>query len=323
MPGELANDGSDPAQIPSLDRGLVGPVNFTLKQLNYFVVVAELGSVTKASRKVNVSQPSISAALAHLEAVFDTKLFVRHHARGLSMTPAGRQLLGQAKRFLAQAENLNQFASELTMGLGGTLDMACLLTLAPVVLPSVFKVLRQDYPALKMKCHELNIRAILEGLRSGEFELAITYDLNLEEDIAFNPVAAFPAYAIFPEDHRLAQGPQVSLTQLANEPMVLLDLPHTRDYFQSIFLQKDIEPNIVYRTRSPTMVMGMVAAGFGFSLLNARPKTRQTLGGGAYKAVDLAEEFSPLNMGIAHLKTHTLSKSALAFAEEFTKQTRT
>lgn len=295
-------------------------MNFTLKQLRYFVIVAELNSVTKAARKVNVSQPSISAALAHLEAVFDTRLFVRHHARGLSMTPSGRKLVAQAKRLLAQAESLDQFGSELTHGLSGTLDMACLLTLAPVVLPSVFSTLKRDFPALKVKCHELHIRAILEGLRHGEFELAVTYDLNLEEDIAFSPIEAFPTYAIFPEDHHLAQKAKISLAQLADEPMVLLDLPHTRDYFQSIFLQRNIEPNIVYRTRSPTMVMGMVAAGFGFSLLNARPKTQQTLGGGAYKVVELNENFLPLKMGVARLKIHAPSRVGQVFEEEFTKQ---
>ena len=57
-------------------------MNFTLKHLRYFVAAGETGSVTKAAEAVHVSQPSISAAIAHLEAVFGLQLFIRHHAQG-------------------------------------------------------------------------------------------------------------------------------------------------------------------------------------------------------------------------------------------------
>ncbi|MDX1575667.1 MAG: LysR family transcriptional regulator, partial [Kiloniellales bacterium] len=79
-------------------------MTYTLKQLRYFAAAGETGSVTKAAALVHVSQPSISAAIAHLEQVFGLQLFIRHHAHGLSLTPAGRRLLGEAKRLLDQAE---------------------------------------------------------------------------------------------------------------------------------------------------------------------------------------------------------------------------
>jgi len=60
---------------------------FTLKQLEYFVAAGERGSITFAAEKVNISQPSISAAITHLEAEFGVQLFIRHHAQGLSLTP--------------------------------------------------------------------------------------------------------------------------------------------------------------------------------------------------------------------------------------------
>lgn len=294
-------------------------MRFTLKQMQYFILVAEHGSVTKAAARANVSQPSVSAALSQLEQTFATRLFVRHHARGLTMTPAGRQLAAQTKRFLAQADNLEHFAGSLTTGLGGRLDIACLLTLAPLVLPSVISTLKLDYPGVKLKCRELDIRGILSGLRDGEYELAVTYDLNLEEDIEFTPVGTFPPYAIFPPEHPLAGKGEVRLADLHGQPMVLLDLPRTRDYFRSVFSQHGVEPEIVYRTRSPTMVMGLVAGGLGFSLLNARPKTQQALGGGTYKIAELTDELPPLTMGIAELKSHNRSRAAETFMAEFTR----
>ena len=64
------------------------PMNYTLKQLRYFAAAGETGSVTKAAALVHVSQPSISAAVAHLEQVFGLKLFIRHHAQGGGTTDA-------------------------------------------------------------------------------------------------------------------------------------------------------------------------------------------------------------------------------------------
>lgn len=68
-------------------------MRFTLKQIEYFVAAAETGSITAASRRVHISQPSISAAIAQLEAVFGITLFIRHHAAGLSLTQEGHSFL--------------------------------------------------------------------------------------------------------------------------------------------------------------------------------------------------------------------------------------
>ena len=68
-------------------------MRYTLRQIEYFIATAETGSITLASERVNISQPSISTAIAHLEEELGTQLFVRRHAQGLSLTSAGRLLL--------------------------------------------------------------------------------------------------------------------------------------------------------------------------------------------------------------------------------------
>ena len=81
-------------------------MRFTLRHLEYFVAAGETGSVTLASERINISQPSISTAISHLETELGVQLFVRHHAQGLSLTPAGHRLLREAKGLLDQAHNL-------------------------------------------------------------------------------------------------------------------------------------------------------------------------------------------------------------------------
>ena len=289
-------------------------MKYTLKHLHYFAAAGETCSVTKAAGRVHVSQPSISAAIAHLEGVFGLQLFIRHHAQGLSLTPAGRRLLGETKRLLTQAESLHQYASELGESLSGHLDVGCFITLAPILMPSLIKDFCALYPDLRLRCHEVHQEDLLDGLTRGRFEVALAYDLHMSADFDFDPVASFPAYVILPPDHPLAGRAEVSLRQLVDEPMILLDLPHSREYFQSIFLSLGIEPRIEHWTASPHMVRGLVANGFGYSLLNARLHNDQALDGKKFAAIPLSDKVRPLRLGVVTLARARLTRVATAFA---------
>ena len=90
------------------------PIRFSLRQLEYLVVVGECGTIARAAERVNVSSPSISTAISQLEAEFGLPLFVRKHAHGLSLTPGGRQFVEQARVVLAEAARLNDLAIAIT-----------------------------------------------------------------------------------------------------------------------------------------------------------------------------------------------------------------
>ncbi len=290
-------------------------MNYTLKHLRYFVATGETGSVTKAAEQVHVSQPSISAAIAHLEAVFGLQLFIRHHAQGLSLTPSGRRIFGESKRLLNQAEGLHQYASELGESLTGQLDVGCFTTLAPILMPSLIKDFCTRYPEVRVRCHEIHQEELLDGLLHGRFEVALAYDLHLTADFDFDPIASFPPYAIVPPDHPLANRKRVSIKALIEEPMILLDLPHSREYFQSIFLSLGLEPKIEHRSASPHMVRGLVANGFGYSLLNAPLSNDQALDGRHFAAIPLSDKIRPLSLGIVRPAQSRHTRATAAFAE--------
>ena len=77
-------------------------MNYTLKQIAYFAAAAEAGNVSAAAARLNVSQPSISAAIAALETEFGVTLFQRRHAKGVDLTPAGQRLFAAARALLAR-----------------------------------------------------------------------------------------------------------------------------------------------------------------------------------------------------------------------------
>ncbi|MBN35691.1 MAG: LysR family transcriptional regulator [Rhodospirillaceae bacterium] len=290
-------------------------INYTLKHLRYFAAAADVGSVTGAAETCHVSQPSVSAAIAHLEDVFGVQLFVRHHAQGLSLTPAGRRLHASSRNLLNHAEELSQDAEGLAESLEGDLDVGCFVTFAPIVLPGLLRLVGQEHPAIRVRPHELDLRAVQDGLRRGRFELALTYDLNLAPDIDFEAVVTVPLYAALPADHRLAQRSEVSLADLEGEALVLLGLPDSRDHFLSVFSEANIEPVIAYETRSFEMVRGLVANGYGYSVLHSRAPHHRALDGSALVTVPLSEAHRTVHMGIARLASSRPTRMGQAFAQ--------
>ena len=138
------------------------PLRFTLRQLEYFVAVGEGGSVAQASGRVNVSSPSISAAIAQLETEFGVQLFVRRHAHALVLTGAGRQLIGEARKLLAQAEALTVLASDIGGEVSGPIAVGCLTTFAPLILPTLRQAFETAHPRARVTQYELDHADILE-----------------------------------------------------------------------------------------------------------------------------------------------------------------
>ena len=266
------------------------PGRLSLRALRYFVAAAETSSVTAGAAQVRVSQPSISAAIARLEADLKVQLFVRHHAKGLSLTLSGDRLLVQARSLLTHARELEQFAGAMGDAQRGEVSAGCFITLAPFLLPGLLAGFAARYPEVCVSIEEGNQAEVLEQLRSGRSEMALTYAYGLSEEFEAVVLAELPPRIVLAHDHPLARRRKISLKELAGAPMILLDLPHTRDYFLSLFRSVQIEPRVAHRTRSYEMVRGLAARGMGFGILNAIPRLPWTYDGRKIVAVPIEED---------------------------------
>jgi DNA-binding transcriptional LysR family regulator len=274
-------------------------MRFTLRQLEYFVAAGETESITRASERTSISQPSISTAISQLERELGVQLFIRHHAQGLSLTRAGRRLLREAKALLEQAEGLYHLAGEVSGQLRGSLAVGCLVTLAPMIVPELAHSFIAAYPESEIRPQEDHQEALLERLRRAEIDVAITYDLQIPNDIAFQPLVSLPPHALVSEDHPLARRGEVRLGELADEPLILLDLPMSREYFLAMFMREGLEPNIGARSAHQEVVRTMVANGHGYSLANIRPRSDQAMDGRRLVRLALAGDFRPMAIGTA------------------------
>ncbi|WP_217578298.1 LysR family transcriptional regulator [Mesorhizobium sp. GbtcB19] len=275
------------------------PLRFTLRQLEYFVAVGEAGSIAKAAEQVNVSPPSISASIAQLEAEFGVQLFVRKHSHALALTAGGRLFLKEAARLLNDADALHDIAGDIAEKVRGPLAIGCLLTFAQIVLPALRRKFEDAYPDVRVRQFERNQGQLFEMLQRGEIDAALTYDLELSQDMTFEPLMQLPAYVMLPAAHHLAAKAGITPEELIDEPMVLLDLPYSREYFLSAFQPKGLRPKIAERTGDIAVMRSMVANGFGYGIANMRPLNTMSPDGKLLVFVPLLGDIRPLTMGIA------------------------
>lgn len=273
-------------------------LRFTLRQLEYFLAVGEEGSIAQASEKVNVSSPSISAAISQLEEEFGLPLFVRKHAHGLSLTQAGRQFMAQAKQVLTEAEALNRLAGDISGTVQGPLSIGCLVTFAQMLLPAIRRQFELKYPDTRVNQIEADQSGIIDQLRRAKIDVALSYDLDIPTDLEFVPLRSLPPYAMVPEGHPLARQNEVDVAELLDYPMVLLDLPLSSDYFLSFFGPTGRKPRIVERTRDMAVMRSLVANGFGYAIANIRPYSDLSPDGRRLVFIPLKGEQRPMRLGL-------------------------
>jgi DNA-binding transcriptional LysR family regulator len=294
-------------------------LRFTLKQIDYFVAAAESGSITLASEQVHISQPSISAAISALEQEFGIQLFIRHHAQGLSLTPQGQRFLREAKVLLLQAEELQAAATEISTKVGGQLDIGCLVTLYPLVVPELLQAFKQRHDNARINAVADDHIGLIEKLRRGDISLALTYDLSIPPDVAFMPLAKLPPFAFVASRHKFGKRKSITLRELAEEPFLQLDLPISRDYFLSLFSQAGVTPTIGGRFGHIDVIRSLVARGEGYGLANAQPRNRSSLDGHPLSYLALEGDLKPLVYGVAVMggmrRTHT-SEAFLQLCQE-------
>ena len=290
-------------------------MRFTLKQLEYFVATGETGSIKLASERINISQPSISSAISHLERDLGVQLFVRHHAQGLSLTSAGHRLQREACALLQQANNIYDVANEATNLVRGHLALGCFVTLAPLIVPELCHRFQENHPDVQVHLAEGDHESLMAQLRKVDLDLVLSYDLQVPDGVAFQPLATLLPHVLVSADHPLSGRSSLQLSELDGEPMILLDLPFSREYFLSIFYQEGLTPKIHARSRQQEVVRTMVANGYGYTLANVRPRSLVTLDGRTLKQIPLAGSHRPMKIGMATLVQERKPRLLQAFED--------
>ncbi len=287
----------------------------TLKQLHYFVAVADQKNIAAAARSLYISQPAITHALKLLEENLRVQLLLRHHARGVTLTSAGQELLVQARELLKHAQELELNIIDSGQELRGRLEIGCFFTLAPMYMPPLITQFMRMHPEVDLRLHEAGQEQLTEGLSSGRFDVAIMYGHALGQDLKQRPLLSPAPYILLSPEHPLTSKTKIKLSELVNHPMVLLDVAPSRDYFTGLFRSKGMEPMVKYWSPSFETVRGLVANNMGYSILVTHPNADVDYNGNPLCLRPIAEDVEPGYISLVRLKQRRPTRLMQAFRE--------
>ncbi|MDF2092199.1 LysR family transcriptional regulator [Knoellia sp. 3-2P3] len=272
--------------------------SFTLVQLRYFCTVAELENMTAAATALNVTQSTLSSAVSHLEHALGVELFIRLPRRGLRLTPAGRRLLQRSLVLIEEADQLPGLVREDGCALAGDLTVGVFGPLAPFRAPVILQEFERTHPGVRLSFLEGDQEFLRRALRDGKCETALMYDIGLGSELPRRLVERIPPHVIVAAGHPLADSPGrvVSLRDLQNEPLILLDLPHTREYYLSLFKVCGVTPMIRHRASGYETVRSFVGRGHGYSVLNQRLAHDLTYAGGSVVPLRIVEDLPEIEV---------------------------
>lgn len=240
-----------------------------LKDLRYLAVLAETRHFGRAAAACFVSQPTLSAQLRKLEDYLGVQLIERQ-PRHVLLTEAGAAVAERARQIVAASDEIVRLARDWRDPLAGSLRVATLPTVGPYLLPQVMARVRKALPRLELLLFEYQTAPLLERLRAGELDLGIIALPAPEPGFESRPLFDEPFLLAVPENHRLAARRQVQVSDLGDEPLLLLDEGHClRDQALAVCARSRAHEKQDFRATSLETLRQMVAAGAGVTLLPA------------------------------------------------------
>jgi len=249
-----------------------------LRQLRYFVTVAEELHFGRAAQRLSMTQPPLSQQIQALEEELGVPLFVRTR-RSVALTPAGAQWLPEVRRVLADAAALPGLAQRLARGELGSLSLAFVSTADYGILPDLLRRFRARHPAVQLQLREATSDVQLEALLEGTIDAGLVIRPQLPampHGLAYLPLVSEPLVLAVPDGWRppggLAQDGKVSLRDAASEPLIIFprrSAPAFYDIITGYYAREGLVPAIAQEAIQMQTIVSLVSAGMGVALVPA------------------------------------------------------
>ena len=197
----------------------------------------------------------------------------------------------------------------------GELTIGSFSTFAPVYAPKLIAEFQALYPKTHLRLEEGAQEHLITGLHAGRFDLVLLYRLDMPDDLDVIELARLKPYVLLNAKHALAKRKQISLHDLADDPLILLDVLPSRTYFTRILENAGITPKISFSSPSLELVRGLVGQGLGYSLLITRPHGDAAYDGEQLAIRPIAEEVEDGVIAIAALKSLRPTRLISTFEE--------
>jgi len=287
---------------------------FTLRQIQYFVAVAEQGSVTRAAQNLSISQSSVTEALKELETDLGVELFERH-PRGLTITHNGHQFLRHATKILASVTDARTSFSGKQNEISGKLNIGVTSLVAGYVLSDLLARYRRACPGVEVSAIEDNGGYLEHLLVGGELDVAVMVISNLRDRMALQAeiLETSPYRLWLPMGHLLVSADIISVADIAREPLIMLTVDEIEENTGKLLSALGARPHVAFRTRSVEAVRSLVATGAGVALLPDLVYRPWSLEGDRIESRDVSGSLPVVQVGMVWRKGSSLPQAARDF----------
>jgi len=296
---------------------------FTLKQLRYFVAAAGQRSISGAARSVSISQSAVTESIKELESQLGVALFERQ-ARGLEITHEGHRFLRHANAILAEVSSATRSIGSEPRRIAGRLNLGVTPLTAGYVLSEVLSRYRRVNPDVRVSAQEDSGEYLEHLLIGGELDVAVMVTSHLRHRQALHAqiLDVSPFRLWLPSGHRLAAQPSISLMDVAQEELIVLDIDEMEDEAVKLLAAFGQRPRITFRTRSVEAVRSLVATGAGVALLPQLVYRPWSLEGARLESRDVFSSLPAVQIGVVWRRGSTLEAAARDFIEVAQEQYR-
>jgi LysR family transcriptional regulator, hydrogen peroxide-inducible genes activator len=239
----------------------------SVRQLRYFVALAENLHFRKAAEAIYVTQPTLSAGIKELESTLGIALFERDKTK-VRLTGAGAAVLDRARGIVAAAQDLVEVAHGLGEPLAGSYRLGAIPTIAPFMLPAILAPLRSKYPKLELYLREDLTARLIDALATGELDavlIALPYDTG---DLVLHELSRDEFWFVGREGDPVLRDEKVAIADVPTDRLLLLEEGHClRDQTVAACGERDVRTRRGLEATSLFTLIQMVEGGLGVTLL--------------------------------------------------------
>lgn len=251
-----------------------------LKHLRTFVTIADVGGFARAANRLNLSQPALSRQMRALEVGLSVRLFDRV-GRGVQITAEGEDLLRRSRRLLADADSLGERARTLKAGETGILRVGATPQVIENLLAQFLTQYRRRHPGVEIHLVEDGGVRLNSRLERGDVHLVLMSAGGRFESRLLYPMHALAALS---RTHRLARRAAIEITDLEDEPLLLLRRDFaSRAWFDAACNVAHIQPRVLLESSAPHTLITLAATGYGLAIVPSNAQVPR----GAVRAVPL------------------------------------
>lgn len=276
-----------------------------LRQLRYFVEIAEKSSLTRAAARLNVAQPALSIHLRNMEAELGTPLVVRGHG-GVTLTEAGQMLLAHARRMLSEQENVENDIRNLGTEPKGQVRLGLPGTIGAVLTVPLIEAAQKLYPKVRITISEAMSGFVVDWLREGQIDFAIVYLDLTERGIRSETILSEEIFAVAHGES--LKGARVDFESLSGFPLILPSRGHgLRALINARFELHGKTPTVAIEIDSYSSIKALVVRGHGISLLPLHAVADE-IRDGEMKALPVGPEPLQRNVLLAYHSTRQMTR---------------